>query len=556
MARPATGNVKIETRADETLRFRLRFRALGERETTYQHESRNCDCGCGGGWNERTAKVELRNILARVQAGVWERHKRATPEAQSSVGKVPRFNDYAFSWLNAKIEGILGEKPLDKNTVGDYRWRLTHLVAFLARYRLDEIDRELCLAFKTHKIREAKELREELAAGADLRDARNRRVIPLGAASIKKLINTLTSILDEAVEDGYLPVNPARSRRLKMHVPKPKRTFLEIDELACIEEAARQQDPSLALYAKAAREASGGSTAAAVASRLADGVRPGEIARDLRLAKSTVSFHVTRLGVGSGKYVGRGAILYTLGRSGVRVSELCDMHIGQMRLHDPKGARFHIPDAKTEKGIREVEITPDLVEVIAMHIDRLRRAGHDTSPEAFVFQNERGGRISRQRVAEIVREAATRASETMRQQGLPPLPNVTPHSLRRAYISIALLVNNFDVLFVMNQVGHADSKMTVDVYAQLQQRAKRDHGASFDRLMRDAHAQRYSATTPAVEGFGTTNGTTTAKTASRQSRKRRPERGQNVRISREKRRMARPRLELGTPRFSVVCSTN
>ena len=33
----------------------------------------------------------------------------------------------------------------------------------------------------------------------------------------------------------------------------------------------------------------------------------------------------------------------------------------------------------------------------------------------------------------------------------------------------------------MGQVGHADSKMTMDVYAQLEQRAKREHGRAFDR---------------------------------------------------------------------------
>src|SRR4051812_15852352 len=35
---------------------------------------------------------------------------------------------------------------------------------------------------------------------------------------------------------------------------------------------------------------------------------------------------------------------------------------------------------------------------------------------------------------------------------------------RRTYISIALLANRFDVLWVMSKVGHADSKMTMDVY--------------------------------------------------------------------------------------------
>jgi integrase len=106
-----------------------------------------------------------------------------------------------------------------------------------------------------------------------------------------------------------------------------------------------------------------------------------------------------------------------------------------------------------------------------------------------VFANRRGGRLSRQRVAEIVTEAAREASAALVAQGRPPLPNTTPHTLRRTYISIALLANNFDVLWVMHQVGHADSKMTLNVCAQLQQRVKRDHGHAFDKLVQQARAQ-------------------------------------------------------------------
>jgi|SRR5215218_10735396 len=46
--------------------------------------------------------------------------------------------------------------------------------------------------------------------------------------------------------------------------------------------------------------------------------------------------------------------------------------------------------------------------------------------------------MSRQRVAEIVGQAATRAREKLVARGLPPLPHTTPHALRRTYISIAL----------------------------------------------------------------------------------------------------------------------
>ena len=58
--------------------------------------------------------------------------------------------------------------------------------------------------------------------------------------------------------------------------------------------------------------------------------------------------------------------------------------------------------------------------------------------------------------------------------------------MRRTYISIALLANGFDVKWVMSQVGHADSKMTLDVYAQLEKRVERAHGTAFDALIRRA----------------------------------------------------------------------
>ena len=94
---------------------------------------------------------------------------------------MPTFHEYASAWLQAKFDGTLGDKPIDANTEADYRWRLSrHLLPFFAAHRLDAIDRELCLAFKAHKLREAAELRAAIAAGAELRDRHGRRIVPLG----------------------------------------------------------------------------------------------------------------------------------------------------------------------------------------------------------------------------------------------------------------------------------------------------------------------------------------------------------------------------------------
>ena len=62
--RPPAGQITTSTLADGTHAFRLRFQSGDRRERVTLHERRDCPCGCGGGWNERTARVELDNILA------------------------------------------------------------------------------------------------------------------------------------------------------------------------------------------------------------------------------------------------------------------------------------------------------------------------------------------------------------------------------------------------------------------------------------------------------------------------------------------------------------
>jgi integrase len=559
--RPA-GQITTSTLADGTHAFRLRFRAGDRRERVTLHERRDCPCGCGGGWNERTARVELDNILARVRASVWPSRLRAAQAAASADSeRVPTFHEYASWWLTAKTEGVIGDKPIDANTQADYRWRLTvHLLPFFGEYRLDEIDRRVCLRFKETKLRESEELRRAMAAGARLRDRRGRRVTPLGLASIKKLIETLGSILDEAIEDEHIERNPARGSRMRIKAPKPARTFLEMDELVALIDAAGEQDGPLVPALDVSSERLDG-TRAAVARAVTQGMRSKDIAAALGLSKSTVSYHVVRLGVEAPRgYQGRRAICGTLARSGIRASELCDLRVGEVRLHDPDGARFRIPDAKTEAGVREVQMSPELVEEFVSHFDRLRRAGRRTDPDAYAFPNSGGGRISRQRVGQVVGEAAARASERVSERGLPPLPRSTPHTLRRTYISIALLANRFDVLWVMGQVGHADSKMTLDVYAQLQQRVKREHGRAFDTLVRQAREQLYGTTSGLPDAAsepisGHDSGHEATFTGSDASR--------TAAISDQEYGdlqadpgMARPGLEPGTPRFSVVCSTN
>ena len=516
MARPLTGGITPETLGDGTLAFRLRFRANGKRQTVYLHEKRGCDCGCGGGWSERTARVELDRILACVTAGVWAPPERRSHEGHEAEPGMPTFHEYSSRWLKAKVDGVIGEQPIRQSTKKKYDWQLSYPLDFLAEYKLDEIDRGLCLAFKERLLelsrerRAAIERREAIEAKKGQRDKQDKLPElpkPLSPASTRMIVGGLVAVLDDAVEDGYIKSNPARSKRMRIKVPKPKRTFLEIDELAALISAAEERDrPRTKTVVPIGH---GRLTAAMVGQLFSQGKSSKQIATQLGLAKSTVSYHLSKLDAKPNRgYIGRRVIIEILGRGGPRVSELCDMKIGHVRLHDADGARFHIPDSKTDTGIREVQMTPDLVDAVREHIKCLRAAGMPTGPNDYLVRNLRGGRISYGRIEEIVREAAKRASELMTAKAMPPLPHTTPHTLRRTYISIELLATNFDVKYVMSQVGHADSKMTMDVYAQMQNRVKRDRGAAFDKLVRDA--RRHLKSVPdanAQPSNGTANGT-------------------------------------------------
>ena len=413
-------------------------------------------------------------------------------------GAAPTFAEYAAWWLEAKIAGVLGDHPISENTAKDYRTRLGHL-ASLGAYRVDEIDAALCLELKAHLLEQAREVREAIEAGVDLRERSGRRRRPLGPSTIRKVLGALRSILEDAVEDGLLERNPAQGRRMRVAVPKPKRSYLEIDELAYLLDAADQDNPLAD-----ATPAPAGHSAAAVARLTAQGLRPRQIAERLGLSRATVTHHLRRLGAETGRgYAGRRIVCELLGRAGLRVGELCEARVEDLRVDAEGTARLRIGDSKTEAGRRLVELSPELTAAVLSHLDRLRAQGRPSGPDAYLVPGLRDGRLSRRRVGQILAEAARLASERLAARGMAPLPHTTPHTLRRTYISIALIANQFDLKFVMAQVGHADSSMTMDVYAQLEQRAKRSHGANFDRLLAEAR-ERVAAlplrSTPASSG--------------------------------------------------------
>ena len=74
---------------------------------------------------------------------------------------------------------------------------------------------------------------------------------PLSNGSINKTISVLAQVLDAAIEYEHIATNPARGRRRRLKATKPRRTWLELNELRALLDAAGDNRALLATMALA-----------------------------------------------------------------------------------------------------------------------------------------------------------------------------------------------------------------------------------------------------------------------------------------------------------------
>lgn len=97
-----------------------------------------------------------------------------------------------------------------------------------------------------------------------------------------------------------------------------------------------------------------------------------------------------------------------------------------------QGSRLWMPDSKTETGIRHVEITPALRDELLAHRAEKVRRGYPTTPDAPVFCTAKGTAWNEDNVRQqLLAPVVALASRRLVERGLPPLPRITPNSLRR-----------------------------------------------------------------------------------------------------------------------------
>ena len=237
----------------------------------------------------------------------------------------------------------------------------------------------------------------------------------LGNESINKTLTLLGSILDTAQERDLIARNPLRINPKNRRLPtrKLKGRWLDTAEkIAAIIDAA------------------------------------GELDREARGDR--------------GRY--RRPIIATLVLAGPRISEADAL---RWRDVDLAGGTLNIDRAKTEAGERTVNLLPMLRDELVAH----RAVSMFAGPNDPVFATNTGKRIGKDNLRNrVFAKAVERANANLERDGRQPLPlGLTPHDLRRTFVSVLFALG--EVLpYVMDQVGHADSRMTTGIYMKVMRR--------------------------------------------------------------------------------------
>lgn len=145
------------------------------------------------------------------------------------------------------------------------------------------------------------------------------------------------------------------------------------------------------------------------------------------------------------------AILEVLYGCGCRVSELCGLDVTDL---DPAEAILLLRGKGRKQ--RLVPVGEPALEAVALYLRAGRPDLLGKSPSAALFLNQRGGRLSRVSVWNLIKKAGAAV-------GLPE--ELSPHTLRHSYAT-HLLEGGADLRVVQELLGHADIG-TTEIYTHI-----------------------------------------------------------------------------------------
>jgi integrase len=362
-----------------------------------------------------TAEKALEHVMADIERGIWQSPAPVQPPAEPE--RVPTFHQFSAEWWT------MTEQQWAPATRLDYKWRLeVHLVPFFGETPIDQITGTMVKRYVAYQQEEGRRIREAAEKGKpimqDYTDKHGRELRrplrPLSPRSINMTLTLLGAILDAAMDDdefgARIPRNAARNRRIRERAPA--RTYLDnADQIGALLEAAAELDRSAA--------------------------------KDRR-------------------HVQRHTMLATLTFAGLRIGEMLSL---RWRDVDLASDWLTVRSAKTDAGARKVKIRPALHAALATAV-----TPSSIEPDALVFPTRTGAQLSPENFRNRVLTAAVkRANEALAAAERPPLPSLTPHSLRRTFCSLLYALGETPPV-VMAEMGHTDPALALRVYAQSMRR--------------------------------------------------------------------------------------
>jgi integrase/recombinase XerD len=151
------------------------------------------------------------------------------------------------------------------------------------------------------------------------------------------------------------------------------------------------------------------------------------------------------------------AMLELLYATGIRVSELINLNVGNLNL----SAGFIRCASKGKERI--IPLYPAAVRALSEYVENIRPHMVQDPNEPALFVNMNGERMSRQGFWKIIKHY--QATANIKKE-------ITPHTLRHSFAA-HLLENGADLRSIQEMLGHADISCT-QVYAQLVKQKLKD----------------------------------------------------------------------------------
>src|SRR5215831_19491548 len=320
--------------------------------------------------------AEIETALKLYGADAW---RLIDGNGREESKGAPTLKEYDERWLRQIKDGV------KLSTHECYRSNLeNYIVPELGRLKLDELNKATVKDF-IGKIRRLK----------------TRRGREFSRDSIRLMIASLRAVLSEAIDDGFIAVNPVRRVQKFFKKAPVMRSEIEpftLEQMHQIENDFFHQLPEYYTF------------------------------------------------------------VLTLNRTGARIGEIIALEDGDVDFQNgfisinknlPVGMREEEAETpKTESSNREIQMSPQLMTTLRNHIEKRGNSSR------FLFTNSAGGPIDYSNFAKKWRKI---------QEKLGIRPPRSPHNTRHTFATL-MISRGENIAFVSKMLGHSSIKVTVDTY--------------------------------------------------------------------------------------------